>query len=125
MVHLKSVPGFLLPLEVPGVHSQGREEGRWGMRQGATHRGLDIKGHGRETLGLMLRVFSPVARAPGLDMRWVSRSCVSIFPQLGRACDSVRAHSPWGIKVCHSGVLDSKHPHSSAAPPLACELVHG
>lgn len=49
--------------------SQGREEGRWGMRQGATHRGVDIKGHSWETLSLMPRAFSPVTRVPGLEMR--------------------------------------------------------
>lgn len=69
MVHLNSVLGFLLLLGVPGVDSQGREEGRWGMRQGATHRGVDIKGHGWETLSLMPRAFSPVTRVPGLEMR--------------------------------------------------------
>ena len=70
MVHLNSVLGFLLLLGVPGVDSQGREEGRWGMRQGATHRGVDIKGHGWETLSLMPRAFSPVTRVPGLEMRY-------------------------------------------------------
>ena len=98
MVHLKSVPGVLLPLAVPGVDSQGREEGRRRMRQGATPRGLDIKGHGWETLPLMPRVFSPVARVPGLEMGWVSKSCVSIFPHSAGPVTPYELTTPRGLK---------------------------
>lgn len=108
-------------LAVPGVDSQGREEGRRGMRQGVTPRVWTSRGHGWETLPPMPRVFSP-GKSTWTGNGWVSKTCISILPQCSaRPVTPHELTTPRGFKRATLGSWTPKHSHSSAATPLACE----